>query len=221
MSSKMFVILPAMLLMGQLDLTNPFNVFLLRVAFFSVQAIFLLLAGYMFYLIKFRNDQKKILVPAAAAPSWMSSEPAPPPTETICDYDVGELRKFVTQILLGLAICSFIHFKFEIAQPLFIQTIMAPFTLYECALFKIHMLGLSEAKDSSLKRPFTSKDQNPFAAMFGQQEQEPPAQEAGENREENSEGDKKKSKKERRKNRVEGSEEATKEAEERETKKSK
>lgn len=90
--------------------------------------------------------------------------PADPEEMTVCSYDQGELRKFVTQIVLGVAICSFIHFKFDVVQPLFIQVVMAPFTLWETALFKVLVLKFSEQQDSALKRPFVVKDQNPFAS---------------------------------------------------------
>lgn len=43
MTNKMFVILPALLLMGQINFENPDYLLLLRVAFASMQGILLLI----------------------------------------------------------------------------------------------------------------------------------------------------------------------------------
>jgi len=200
----MLVILPAMLLMSQLDLTDPLNQLILRITFFSIQVFLLLLSGFMYYLILNENNQKKVVVPPAPTPSFLASGPPAEPQEmTVCSYDQGELKKFVTQIVIGVAICSFIHFKWDIAQPLFIQIVMAPFTLWECSLFKVLIMKISEQKDPSLKRPFVVKDQNPFSALFGGQE--PEAAPEPEETKETKEGKKKKRKAAREQKRLEGS----------------
>jgi len=147
-----------MLLMSQLDLVDPFNQLLLRVTFFTAQLFLLLVAGFMYYLIISENNQRKIVVPPQATPSFLSTGPPAAPEEmTVRHYDQSELKKFVTQIVIGVAICSLIHFKWDIAQPLFIQIVMSPFTLWESALFKLLVLKISEQKDPSLKRPFVVK----------------------------------------------------------------
>lgn len=162
----------------------------------------LLVAGFMFYLIMSEKNPRKITVPPPSTPSFFQQ--AGPPAElqemTVFDYDLSELKKFVTGILLPLAIVSFIHFKFDIAQPLFVQTFMAPFTLYECALFRVLVLRISEQRDPSLKRPFVVKNENPFAALMGQEpEAQAPVEEEKEKEKEDNKEKKDKSKKKKNK----------------------
>jgi len=198
----MLVILPAMMLMGQLDLTTPFNLLVLRVSFGVAQALLLAVSLYMYLAVRRKNNQEKLTVPSDA-PSWGATEPAEPQETTIRDYDFGQLRKFAMQVVLGVAICSFIHYKFEIAQPLFIQVVMAPFTLYENPLFRLHVMGSKEESDPQLRRPFQAA--NPFAGLFGQDTSQPaapaeaPAQEdEQEEKKEDTKKGPKKSKKQRR-----------------------
>jgi len=166
-TSRMMVMLPALLVMGQVDWTNPTYLLILRVAFGTIQALLLLVAGVMFLKIRSKNQQTKVVVPPPAAPSWAPapSEPQTPTDMTTAEYDLQQLRKMCTEVLFSLAICSFIHYKWEIAPPLFMQSILAPFNLYKNPLFQIHILGQPEPK-----RPF-AEPPGPFAGLMGGSEQ--------------------------------------------------
>jgi len=168
--------MPAMLLMGQLNFENPDNLLLLRVAFGSLQGLLLLASLFIYFKISSKNTQTKLRVPPAPAAWGMQQEPTEPEEMTVHDYDMAELRKFLMQILMSVGICSVIHYNWGYIPPLFIQSVMAPFTLFDFPLFKIHILG--NAETGSLSRPFPPPETNPFASLLGssQEEQRPAEQ---------------------------------------------
>jgi len=88
---------------------------------------------------------------------------------TTREYDVNQLRQFLIQVGLGMAVCGLLHFKWDIVAPLFIQTAMAPFTLYDNPLFKIHVLSKPATEGSPLGRPFPVPELNPLASLLGAQ----------------------------------------------------
>jgi len=167
---SMLVLLPGLFVMNQLDFTNPTNVFILRVAFGAVQGLLLIICGVIFLKIRSKNQQAKVKVPAPSLPSWAPApdEPQLPTELTTAEYDSGELRKLVGQTLLSVAICSLIHYKWDIVPPLFMQTLLAPFNMYKSNLFKIHILN---QPDDVFPRPF-AEPPSPFAKLFGASQEE-------------------------------------------------
>lgn len=49
---------------------------------------------------------------------------------TVCDYDIGELRKYGVQVCFSLALIGFLHFKFGLFPPLAVQSVMNPMNFY-------------------------------------------------------------------------------------------
>merc|ERR1711916_266051 len=66
---------------------------------------------------------------------------------------------------MGAVITSFIHYKFEINPPLFLQCLLNPLNFFKNPLTKIYIFG---QKDHP--RPF--KDSNPLAALLQPQQPE-------------------------------------------------
>jgi len=107
---------------------------------------------------------------------------------TVREYDYSELKKALQHVLLPVAIICFIHWKWAVCPPLFIQCFMMPFTLYSThappsspfalvaerlhpgnPLFQIYVLGSSaEEEGDALRRPFVDKSSNPFAECVAQ-----------------------------------------------------
>jgi hypothetical protein len=81
---------------------------------------------------------------------------------TITEYDKSQIMKAVKQIVTGLCMIGFIHFKWGYVQPLFMQTFMIPMQLFKNPLFQIFVL--SRTGEDLEKRPF--KEENPFAALW-------------------------------------------------------
>ena len=61
----MFVMLPLIYLMNQVDWTNEQNVFNARVAYGAAQVLMLLVWGYIYTLVSSKRDNTKIKVPKA------------------------------------------------------------------------------------------------------------------------------------------------------------
>jgi len=170
----MFVTLPVLLLMNKLDLANPDNIDLVRMAFGCMQTLLLLVAGYIYFSINSRNQQTKIKV---TPPSKFMAAPEAPEVMTIREYDLSQLRKWAGQILMGSIITGFLHYKWGFVPPLFIQTFLNPINMIQMPLFQIHVLGWSD--DGDRKRPWKA-DENPFASMMPKVD-EPAAQGEGTN----------------------------------------
>jgi hypothetical protein len=156
--ADMFLILPVMYIMNQIDWTQPQNILYARVLYGVAQAFILVMCAFMYSAINTRKDQKKIKVPQ---PAQLGTPAGPDVEQTVQEYDLAQLRKYATQVLFGAAMVVFIHYKWGMIQPLFIQTIMTPMQLYRNPLFQILVMG---ARGDVEKRPF--KEENPFANAF-------------------------------------------------------
>ncbi|KAL6075452.1 hypothetical protein QOT17_003487 [Balamuthia mandrillaris] len=170
---KSLMILPAIFVMQKIDFEDPTNVFYLRAGFIATQVAQLLVATLLYFLITSRKQQDKVTVPPAALP-WGAptpDTPAEPKEMTVEQYDLSELRKFVQQVLIVSAICGFIHYKWALCPPLFIQAVLAPMAVYNLPLFQLYLLGA--VPEGPLQRPF-APEPSPFAALFQQQQEEQP-----------------------------------------------
>ena len=78
------------------------------------------------------------------------------PTMSVADYDKAQVVTFIKAQLLPTAITSFIHYKFNYVQPLYIQTVMSLIALYDWNMFQIYFLGKTGADNKDLKRPFVA-----------------------------------------------------------------
>jgi len=158
MLADLFIMFPAIYFMNNIE-WNPGNVEKLRVAYAIVNVILLCVLGCIYFLVEAKKDRRKIKVPASA--SWSDPSPRGSKDTTIQEYDKSQLQKAITQALVGAAIVSFLHFKWEIVPPLFLQCFLAPTQLYKNPLFKIWILG---QKGEVEKRPF--KEESPLGSLF-------------------------------------------------------
>jgi len=78
------------------------------------------------------------------------------------EYDREEVMKAVKQTLLGLTITVGLVYKFELIQPLFIQSFMMWKTVLFSSLVQIHIFG--KKAEGELKRPF--KVDSPFGSVI-------------------------------------------------------
>jgi hypothetical protein len=174
---KMLIMLPVMFLMREINFEEPTNLFYVRIAFGSVALLTVMTLYYIYSRIQSQADnRRKITVAPPATPSWgAAAEPQPAQEMTVREYDYSEFKKALQQTLISIAIVSFLHWKWAICPPLFIQCFMTPSTLYSNPLFKIYVLGHSaDQKDDELQRPFKDNS-NPFGALLaGNTEPETP-----------------------------------------------
>jgi hypothetical protein len=175
--SELMIMMPAFYLMGQIDFGKEENKMAARIGYGLVNVLAICVYSYIWTAIEGRPDKRKIKVPAPASFGQAAKEPE---EMTVQDYDKSQLKKAFTSILMGVAIVSFLHFKYEIMQPIFLQCIMTPLQLYKNPLVKIFVLGQKGAVE---QRPF--KDENPLAALMGgAQPNSDPAPETSSEREE-------------------------------------
>jgi len=159
-SADLFVILPLMYIMNQIDWSMERNVMLVRALYAVAQVFIIGMCAFMYQGIQRRRDLKKILV---KQPAQLGSPAGPDVEQTIQEYDMQQLKKYASQVLMGAAVVTFIHYKWGMFQPLFIQAVMTPMQLWKNPLFKIFVMGERGAIES---RPF--KEENMFsAAMSG------------------------------------------------------
>jgi len=163
----MLIMLPVIFMMNKIDLKEPDTLNLVRIGYFTSQAIVLLTCFIVFWIIRARRDRKEFEAETPAKP--FSTEPPTKYKTTVYDYDLAELQKQTQNILVGLLITSFIHFKFGVPHPLFIQSFMTPVTCFTSNLVKIHILG---QKGPKLVRPW-KEEKTGLSAMFAPKAEEP------------------------------------------------
>jgi len=159
--NELLVMMPMFYLMNQIDWTIEYNILLVRVGYAAVQVLSLVVYGYIYTLITSRNETKKIKVPKA--PTSFGATTQETEEMTIHEYDFSQLKKALTQVLIGIAIVSFLHIKWNMVQPLFLQCFMSPMQIYKNPLVKLFLLG------EKIDRPF--KEENPFAALLPKPEE--------------------------------------------------
>jgi len=158
--NKMFVMLPVMLAARKLDGEDPNIVFLLRCIYGTVQAMALLLV--MFVYLRANA--------AAADPANNVVIYLPPPPQPFEDPNakksyqekslssqiVSSARGLLGSTVFGICMTVGLHMWKGMIVGLAIQSIMAPFNLYENPLVKLTLLkgGFSDLKD---KRIFGEK----------------------------------------------------------------
>eukprot|EP00003_Mantamonas_plastica_P023443 TRINITY_DN4223_c0_g1_i2.p1 TRINITY_DN4223_c0_g1~~TRINITY_DN4223_c0_g1_i2.p1 ORF type:complete len:193 (+),score=95.14 TRINITY_DN4223_c0_g1_i2:267-845(+) len=73
---------------------------------------------------------------------------------SVPEYDIGEWKKGIQQLVMGACISLFLVYKFEVVRPLFIQAISMPLTLAQNKLVRIYLFGQKVEDNEDLKRPF-------------------------------------------------------------------
>eukprot|EP01118_Nematostelium_gracile_P006866 TRINITY_DN2216_c0_g1_i1.p1 TRINITY_DN2216_c0_g1~~TRINITY_DN2216_c0_g1_i1.p1 ORF type:complete len:199 (+),score=55.32 TRINITY_DN2216_c0_g1_i1:105-701(+) len=153
------VMLPLIYGMNQIDWTVEDNIFKVRIGYAVATAVTFLGWLYVAYLVQSTPNTKTIRVPKQ--PSFSAPSEGGYENMTIQDYDLSQVKKGFQQVAIGILIVGFVHWKWAIVQPLFMQCFLTPIQLYKNPIFKIYALG---NKGDIEKRPFA--DENPFAAMM-------------------------------------------------------
>lgn len=160
--SQMFIMLPALYLMKNIDFTDERNLLLVRVGFVVVQVLIFVCRGLIWKRITSNADQTKITVQLPSTPTGFTSPPTPGEVvdTTVLEYDNGAFKKEFNQAIMTLGIISVIHFYWESPHPLFLQIFMAPKTFYSTPLCQLYLMG------KTLARPF-KEPENPLQQLMG------------------------------------------------------
>jgi len=152
-----------MYFMNKIDFVDPENIFRLRVAYGIIDVALFLLCGVLYWLIKRANNNQTIQVPAVG--SFGQADPSQPPKRmTVMEYDMAALRKYLQSHATSTAITCFIHWKFGIVPPLFLQCVMNPFQASQQPLVKLYLFGDTSPELNT--RPW-AEPKSPLAALFG------------------------------------------------------
>ena len=161
--NRMMVVFPLLFLVNKVDFTVPEYVLAARAAFGVSFLIALAVQLYVRMKISAVNNTAEVEVPKP--PVYGQEQPADAPKtekKTIRDYDLSVSQQNLTQALLGVAITTFIHYKWNIIPPLVLQAVMNLLQLTENKLVRAYLMG------EDLARPFVEPKQG-LAALFEQQ----------------------------------------------------
>jgi len=142
------ILLPAIIFSNRIDFTDPTNILLARAAFGIAETIGAIILCYIYYKILNNKDTKIIQVKKQAQLGQSSPPEGEMESLTVQDYDFRELKSQATQLILRIAIISFIHFYWSLAVPLVIQLVSVPVSMYKAPLIQIYLLG------KTIVRPF-------------------------------------------------------------------
>eukprot|EP01111_Echinosteliopsis_oligospora_P019298 TRINITY_DN927_c0_g1_i1.p1 TRINITY_DN927_c0_g1~~TRINITY_DN927_c0_g1_i1.p1 ORF type:complete len:218 (-),score=53.01 TRINITY_DN927_c0_g1_i1:53-706(-) len=161
-----FAILPIIFLMKYIDTTDPTSIFYIRAFYGFSQILIISILAYLYLQISANTDKTRVI-----GEERKFGQPAVKIDESVKEYDMAQLKKVATQQIMGMVITTFLVFKFDLVQPLILQSILNPKTILTHPLFSIYVLG--KPAEGSRKRPF--KEESPFGAL-GQLMQAPSAE---------------------------------------------
>jgi len=143
-SIKMFIMIPAFFMSSKIDYEDDQIMNLLRMTYYTMQCITFACVWFAkSRLAASQADNKEIYVPVPPAPFSGETQTKYKKT-TYAAHEAEQVQQLLSQTLMGVGMISFIHFKMGVKQPLFLQSLMAPVTLYESGVFKKFILGSKE-----------------------------------------------------------------------------
>lgn len=140
--NKMFVMLPVMLAARKLDGEDPNIVYMLRIAYFSVQCCVILLVAYVFVQAgAFKGQDQVIYVPPPETPFADPNAKKKYTKAILGAHIVSTARSLLMSTVFGFCLTTGLHFYKGMVIGLAIQSIMAPFNMYENKLVMAYLLG--------------------------------------------------------------------------------
>ncbi|ORX42780.1 hypothetical protein DM01DRAFT_265311 [Hesseltinella vesiculosa] len=144
-----------------------------RILYYGVQILVVLLSFYIISIINTKNDQTVLRYVDPAKPGWDGVETQDTLVVTtfagksLIEYDKQEVFKAMKQSAMGIAMVSFLHFKFGYIQPLVIQSLLGIKAFFTTKEARIHLFHES-TKSGDLKRPFSVQAPLGMNQMFPQ-----------------------------------------------------
>eukprot|EP00477_Mikrocytos_mackini_P001081 GAHX01001162.1.p1 GENE.GAHX01001162.1~~GAHX01001162.1.p1 ORF type:complete len:227 (-),score=48.76 GAHX01001162.1:35-715(-) len=162
-------IAPLMIILSvrNLELNTPSTINMLRQFYFTFQLLYFGVLLYMHRKIKSIESKNIDICDNDISPPGMMQKFFPsmadPKTAikrrmTTIDYQTQILMSTVKSSLFSMAFIVFLHFKFSINPSLLMQPLFTILKLLECPLFRLHVLGHTEAGYEELKMPFKEVD---------------------------------------------------------------
>lgn len=143
-SYKMLVMLPVMFAARKLDGEDPNVIYWLRVAYFSMQSIIVLIVLFTYLQVMSAakgNQNKTVYVPPAAQPFADPNAKKKYTETTLGTHLLSQARSLLGSTLFGIAMTSGLHFYRGMVIGLAIQSVMGPINLTDNALVKAFCFG--------------------------------------------------------------------------------
>ncbi|GJQ13141.1 hypothetical protein GpartN1_g4932.t1 [Galdieria partita] len=136
---------------------------------FYTRALFTLYFGcsialnfYIKSLVERKHDQTVIEVPPQPSGFFGRSSSSHATRVTVEQYDLGELSKARSSLLMNAIFLAFMHLKMKALTPVVLQSAMGILRIMDDAMFRIHVLN--EPAQGALARPF--KPEPNLLSMF-------------------------------------------------------
>merc|ERR1712086_292285 len=174
---KMFASLGSLFVMNQLDFEDKDTEFYVTAIYCFVQvAVFSTYAMLYMRIQKMPDSGTKFTVKAPPLPMGMEN-PEPDKEMTDKEYDFSKLKEMFTQATIGVGVAFFVYTQWNTPRILFLQGVMAPFTMLENKLIPIHIMGQSAEGD--LERPWAPPpgmfdELKKVQAQLSEQNEQPP-----------------------------------------------
>lgn len=109
--------------MKMIDQTDPVMINYCRMVFAVFVLVGMLFHAYVTRQITMKNDTREIEVPPESTP-FAPAATTEPVKQTVMEYDMAQLNKQRTQMLMSGVITGFLHFKMGQVTPLVLQSVM-------------------------------------------------------------------------------------------------
>ena len=130
----------AVQVLKRFDQTAPTFVPSLRIFYFSIVALNVLVQLYLQWRIRATNDESLVATPPNPLAMLMGGSNNAKASTTAMEYDVGQLKSLRTSYQMGCLFNMFLHFKFKMTQPLVYSSISGLVDLFYNPLVQIHLL---------------------------------------------------------------------------------
>ncbi|KAI8075294.1 inorganic phosphate transporter Pho88 [Gongronella butleri] len=139
-----------------------------RVLYYGAQLLIVLLNLYLISIVNKKNDQTLLKYVEPSRPGWDGVDTKEKLVViTYADYDKQEVYKAMKQSAIGIAMVTFLHFKFGYIQPLIMQAILGFKAFFMTKEAKIHLFN-QPTTSGELKRPFRAEAPMGMSQMYPQ-----------------------------------------------------
>ncbi|KAJ3204335.1 hypothetical protein HDU67_009640, partial [Dinochytrium kinnereticum] len=135
-----------------LSLDKPDYQNYIRGAYLLTQAIALATLYVIYLRIVAKNDTTEITYIDSKNPFDSNADPI---TITHMEHDISKVKESLQQILIAVAVMSYLHFQMGYLRPVILQVAFGLRTLSVSPAFRVHILGRETKGD--LERPWKNK----------------------------------------------------------------
>lgn len=149
---NLILVFAVMTLMKNVNPEDTTVLFYTRVLFTVYFGCSIALNFYIKSLVQQKHDQTVIEVPPQPAGFFGRTSSTQPTRVTVEEYDLGELAKARSSLLMNAIFLAFMHLKMKALTPVVLQSAMGILRILDDAMFRIHILN--EPAQGALARPF-------------------------------------------------------------------